>query len=51
MLEVCEDCNEFAVHSWYNEHDESIVEFECRNCDSYWIEYVDTEELVNEFAA
>lgn len=44
MYEVCDDCQEMALTAKVSDHDESLMEYQCRNCDVFYVEPIEEPE-------
>lgn len=44
MYEVCDDCQQMTLAAKLSDHDESLMEFYCRNCEVSYVEPVEEPE-------
>lgn len=39
VIDFCDECNSFSVSVSKSEHDETVTNYSCRDCNAFWEEY------------
>lgn len=41
MFDMCDDCDSLDITERVSDHDSGILEYSCKECGAYWVEYTD----------